>query len=148
MYDRPDAVELIEAVQHHLESELLPLTKATHHKLYFQTLVAVNVLRIVSRELRAGDAPLLAAWERLDALMGPQPVPGCPEDLPAALRARHAQLCAAIRQGDYNQHHGLFDHLMATTIAQLEVANPRYLQALAAEDAAEDAADGNANTPD
>ncbi|HRL13218.1 MAG TPA: DUF6285 domain-containing protein, partial [Aggregatilineales bacterium] len=50
MYDRPSAQALVEAARQHLENRVIAAVKGDP-KLYFETLVAVNVLRIVEREL-------------------------------------------------------------------------------------------------
>jgi hypothetical protein len=136
MYDRPTASELIEAARQHLEMNVIPAVKDINHKLYFQTLVAINVLRIVEREMALSTSHERAAWERLDALLGVKKQPDSREGWEAGLAHRNAALCASIRSGNHDTDQALFEHLMATTREQLEVANPKYLQALAAEDAA------------
>ena len=52
MPDRPNALELIEAVTEFLADEVLP--NATDHRQKFRTLVALNALGFAYRE-RAGD---------------------------------------------------------------------------------------------
>jgi len=133
MYDRPTSAELIEAARQHLEMNVIPAVKDINHKLYFQTLVAINVLRIVEREMALSASHERAAWERLDALLGEQKKPDSREGWEAGFAHRNAALCASIRAGQHDTDAALFDHLMATTYEQLEVANPKYLQALAME---------------
>ena len=133
MYDRPSATELIEAARQHLEMNVIPAVKDINHKIYFQTLVAINVLRIVEREMALSRAHDRAAWERLDALLGESETPDSRESWAEALAQRNAELCAAIRAGKHDTDASLFEHLMMTTYEQLEVANPKYLQALAME---------------
>ena len=70
MYDRPNTSELIDAVRGHLEANVIPLARETNRRLYFQTLVAINVLKIVERELQMGQAHALAEWESLNAHIG------------------------------------------------------------------------------
>lgn len=137
MYDRPTAAELIEAARLHLEQQVIPVVKAANHKLYFQTLVAINVMKIVERELALSAGHGRAEWSRLNMLMGEQPLPTDIAAFSAALASRNAHLCAAIRAGDFDENRVLFSHLKATTIEQLEVANPKFLATLAAEDAAD-----------
>ncbi|MFW5748296.1 MAG: DUF6285 domain-containing protein [Chloroflexota bacterium] len=136
MYDRPDATELIEAARMHLETAVIPAVKADR-KLYFQTLVAINVLKIVEREHVLAPGHAAAEWTRLNDLEDTSaPVPPTLAALRAALADRNAQLCADIRSGKYDEApEDLFDHLKATVIEQLEVANPRFLARLTAEDA-------------
>lgn len=134
MYDRPTAAELIEAARQHLESALVPVVRGDP-KLYFQTLVAVNVLRIVERELALAEPHLLAEWESLNALDGTdQPAPPRQSALMDALAERNRALCERIRQGAHDGDDGaLFAHVVRVTQAQLTVANPRFLQTLAQE---------------
>lgn len=65
-HDRPTPAELAEAVREFLEREVLPL--ADDHRLKFRTLVAINGLGILQRELESeedpGDAAELAARVR------------------------------------------------------------------------------------
>jgi Domain of unknown function (DUF6285) len=51
--DRPDALELLEAVAEFLSEEVLPAVG--DHRLKFRTLVALNALGIAQRELRASN---------------------------------------------------------------------------------------------
>lgn len=133
MYDRPTATELLQAAQQHLENAVLPIARAHSHKLYFQTLVAVNVLRIVARETELRSGHLWAEWSRLNMLLGGEDRPDSDERLHDRLQARNAALCAAIRAGEWDRNSSLFEHLKATTIEQLEVANPKFLHTLATE---------------
>ena len=56
MPDRPDALELIEAVAEFLQAEVLPA--ASDHRLKFRTLVALNALGIAYRELQSREQQL------------------------------------------------------------------------------------------
>ncbi|MCU0513900.1 MAG: DUF6285 domain-containing protein [Anaerolineae bacterium] len=134
--DDPAAAPALTAARVFVQETLVPVTKALHHKLYFQTLVAVSVLKIVEREWQQREAHYRAEWARLDALTGAQPAPAAADALTAALAGRNVALCAAIRAGQHDHRRALFDHLKATTVEQLAVANPGYLSALLAEDAA------------
>jgi len=139
MNDRPSAPELLEAARQHLEDHLLPLAKRESHKLYFQTLVALNVLRIVAREWALGPGHLLAEWQRLGIILGQveEAAPPRDEALRQAVAERNASLCAAIRAGQHDEASpALWQHLHACASDQLAIANPRYLAMLAQEDAA------------
>lgn len=129
MYDRPTLHELLAAVRHHLESAVIPAAKALNHKLYFQTLVAANVLKIAERELIFAEPHLHAEWGRLNLLLGEQPLPTEPAARRAALAERNRDLCAQIRAGRYDDSALLFRHLKACATEQLEVANPKWLAA-------------------
>jgi hypothetical protein len=138
MYDRPSAEELIDAARMHLEAAVIPAIRADR-KLYFQTLVAINVLKIVQREMALGEGHVNAEWERLNEVEGvSRATPASPHELSEALADRNAALCADIRAGKYDADNSkslLFEHVKACAIAQLEVANPRLLQTMADEDA-------------
>ncbi len=129
MYDRPTLSELLAAVRHHLETAVIPAAKTLNHKLYFQTLVAANVLKIAERELTLNELHLRAEWERLNLLLGEQPLPTEPTARRAALTERNRALCAEIRAGRHDDSAPLFRHLKACATEQLEVANPKWLEA-------------------
>jgi hypothetical protein len=133
MYDRPSATELLEAARHHLETQVIPVAHSTNFKLYFQTLVSINVLKIVAREISMRGGHLRAEWSRLNMLLGGAEMPTSDGDLALSLRARNDELCQRIRAGEFDDDRALFQHLKATTTEQLEVANPKFLQQLADE---------------
>jgi hypothetical protein len=140
MYDRPRAKDLLQAAWIHLEQQVIPQIRHDR-RLYFQTLVAVNTLKIVARELEYGPAHLKAQWNRLNAMQNVDlPLPGDWEEALAALQIRNRELCYDIRAGRYDDpflQAAMFEHLLATTLEQLQVANPRHVQRLADEDAAQ-----------
>lgn len=135
MYDRPSAQALIDAARLHFETQVIPAVRSDP-KLYFQTLVAINVLKIVGRELELEEAHQITEWAGLNLIEGGDlPFPLLHSDRIAGLSERNAALCAAIRSGVYDQaDEFVFEQVCQTTIAQLEVANPKYLQTLAYED--------------
>jgi hypothetical protein len=98
MSDRPTALELLEAVEEFLSSEVLPTLD--DQRLKFRTLVAMNALGIARRELEADE-------------------PGQDED---ELR----ELARRIRAGDVPEDAP--DVLKAHVAAKLRVSNPRYLE--------------------
>ena len=99
MSDRPNALELIEAVTEFLASEVLPA--ATDHRLKFRTLVALNALGIAYRELEAGNDVGLTDEE---------------------LR----ELSRRIRAGDVDE--GMLALLEEHVAAKLRISNPSYLE--------------------
>ena len=98
MSDRPTALELLEAVEEFLSSEVLPTLDDQRVK--FRTLVAMNALGIARRELEADE-------------------PGLGED---ELR----ELARKIRAGDVpaDAHAVLKEHVAA----KLRISNPQYLE--------------------
>jgi signal transduction protein with GAF and PtsI domain len=97
MSDRPNAQELAEAIQEFLAGEILPTL--TDHRLRFRTLVAMNALGIVYRELA---------------------------NLPPEDDAEQRELAARIRAGDVRD--GDLARVKADVAARLEVASPQYLE--------------------
>jgi len=94
--ERPTAQELTEAIAEFLGGEILPTL--TDHRLRFRTLVAMNALGIVYRELAA---------------------------LPPEDDAERRELAQRIRAGDVDS--GTLARVKADVEARLRVASPRYL---------------------
>ena len=131
MTDRPTAAELIDAVRHYLETELLPgLTDA---RLRFQTLIAANVLAIVGRELPAEEGLLREEWAWLSHLLAwSRPAPERLADLRQDVRAANVELCEKVRDGAFDEpawFREVADVLRRTVVRKLEIANPKYLKA-------------------
>ena len=59
MIDRPTLAELIDAARMHMETNVIPAVREDR-KLYFRTLVAINVLKIAERELELAFVRALA----------------------------------------------------------------------------------------
>lgn len=97
MSDRPTAQELTEAIAEFLGGEILPTL--TDHRLRFRTLVAMNALGIVHRELAA---------------------------LPPKDDSERRELAARIRAGVVEP--GTLARVKADVEARLLVNAPRYLE--------------------
>lgn len=141
MYDRPTIEELVDAVRMHLESNIVPEIRQ-NRKLYFQTLVAINVLKIISREMHLSYDHAVTEWHSLNKVEDKTTVPPVKlSELKEQLASRNRDFAQAIRRGDYDRGDTLtraFEHIKATTRAQLEVANPRFLKTLASEQESND----------
>ena len=98
MPDRPNALELIEAVTEFLAEEVLPA--ASDHRQKFRTLVALNALGIAYRELSSGEAQLND------------------EEL--------AELALRIRAGEVDD--AMLPRLKEHVAAKLRISNPGYLE--------------------
>ena len=96
MSERPTARELTEAILEFLDGEILPTL--TDQRLRFRTLVAMNALGIVHRELAA---------------------------LPAEDDAEQRELVQRIRAGDVPP--GTLQRVKADVEARLRIASPRFL---------------------
>ena len=99
MSDRPTAAELVEATREFLEREVLPTL--ADQRLRFRTLVAINALDIVQRELESESGDPLSPAEA-------------------------AELARRIRSGDVLE--GAIALLKRHVAAKLRVASPRYLE--------------------
>jgi hypothetical protein len=134
MNDRPTATELVEAARQFLEAELLPTI--TDSRLRFQTLVAINVLAIVARELPAEEAGLRQEWSLLrDVLEMQEPEPTSLAELRQAVQKANAKLCEQIRAGEFDEpaRFGALSRLLRPIVVRkLEIANPRYLASVSA----------------
>jgi hypothetical protein len=97
--DRPNALELLEAVNEFLAGEVLPLMD--DHRMKFRTLVALNALGIAYRELAAGEDDGLDDDELRD-------------------------LARRIRVGDVPED--VLPVLKEHVAAKLQISNPRYLE--------------------
>lgn len=99
MRDRPNALELLEAVNEFLAGEVLPLMD--DHRMKFRTLVALNALGIAYRELAAGA----------DGGQG---------------EAELRDLARRIRAGDVPDD--VLPLLKEHVASKLRISNPRYLE--------------------
>lgn len=127
MQDRPTYTELLDAVRRFLEADVVPALEGTKK---FHARVAANVLGILLRERDLEGPHLAREWQRLDALLGVEPLPVETDAVKAALAARTERLCARIRAGDAD--HGSFRvavlaHARQTVMEKLAVDNPKML---------------------
>ena len=97
MSERPTAQELTEAILEFLGGEILPTV--TDPRLRFRTLVAMNALSIVYREL---------------------------ERMPAENDAGQRELARRIRNGDVPP--GTLERVKQDVAERLRIASPRYLE--------------------
>lgn len=130
MYDKPTLTELIDAARGHLETHVIPAIKGDA-RLYFQTLVAINVLKIAEREITLRPQHTRAVWSRLNMLFDDYPFyPEDPQAVELRLQERDRRLCEAINAGAYDtpeKERALFEHLKAAAREGMEVANPVLL---------------------
>jgi hypothetical protein len=124
MQDRPTFGELLEAVRQFLETEIQP--SKTDPRARFRTLVAINALTILQRELLYEDdaireeaVALLALLDRRHAL------PLRSEERVSLVLALNAELSRRIRGGDTPD--GTREHLIRVGAHKLRVGNPQYL---------------------
>jgi hypothetical protein len=139
MTDRPDLHALLDAVRLHLETNVVPSVRADP-RLYFQTLVALNLLKIGQRELIQGVELLREEWIAINQLREEEiEMPEREDFLTSELNARRTALGAAIRNGKYDSPElgmrlvGYLERIVGT---QLTLNNPA-LSARLAKEAAE-----------
>jgi hypothetical protein len=116
MQDRPTATELLEAASAELERTLVPAVQGIDR---YRLKVAVNIMRIVARELAATGSEADEA-ARLEALLGHH----------GALASLEAELCQGIRSGALDDRWPqVMEHVRQSARERLSVANPDYLSA-------------------
>src|SRR5437763_6506723 len=96
MNDRPNADELLRAVELLLDEQLIPTLDGSRK---YNARVAANVIRIVRRQLALEEQQLEAEWRGLDVLLGPMQRPPSLEVTRAADAKRNEELSDRIREG-------------------------------------------------
>ena len=125
MNDRPDAVELLRAVERFLEADVVPALDAVRR---FHARVAANVVAIVARDLETQEAHLRSECEGLARLIGD--ARALPETLSAqraGLVQRNEELVRRIRAGEADQgpwREAVLSHLEHVVAQKLEVSHP------------------------
>lgn len=116
MHDQPSVSELVQAVKNFIEQSAAP--NLTGHAA-FHARVASNVLATVLRDLEQRPQSESAERARLLDLLG-----GSADQ---SMKALNEALSARIKSGEMTpETPGLLSHLKATTIAQVEIDQPRY----------------------
>ena len=116
MHDQPSVSELVQAVKNFIDDTAAPNLKG---HAAFHARVASNALATVLRDLDARPHHEAEEEDRLRALLH------APAD--ADLETLNRMLSEKIQSGEFNLlTPGLFAHLKATTIAQVEIDQPRY----------------------
>jgi len=123
--DSPTAEELLEALAHFLEAEVVPAFEGRRR---FHAIVAANVARIVAREIHLGPEQAKQEYAALCDLLGKAPAEPAPTQ--AMLAELNTELCERIEEGDADEgsyRKKVFDFLRATVRAKLAVDNPKML---------------------
>ena len=114
MQDEPTPIELTKAVADFLRNDITPLISG--HQA-FKLRVAINILDLVTRQLKREEGSDAKEVERLRALLG---MDGSVTELNHALAER-------IAKGEVDlATPGLSEHLWATTMDKLAVDQPNY----------------------
>ncbi|MEK7364773.1 MAG: DUF6285 domain-containing protein [candidate division NC10 bacterium] len=136
MQDRPTALELLQAMRDLLEREILP--SLTDPRLKYQTLIAINVLRMLEREVPDEEGRLRAELGALQELLGlsREEPPVDPAPLRRCVLEVNRELCERIRQGladagPWRQR--VLAHVRSAVEEKLRINNPSRLEAFLAE---------------
>jgi hypothetical protein len=114
MQDEPTPEELTRAVADFLRNDIAP--EISGHNA-FKLRVAVNVLDLVTRQLKLGQGSDAAEAARLTRLLG----------MEGSLIELNRALSDKIAKGEVDlQTPGLAEHLWQTTLAKLAVDQPNY----------------------
>jgi uncharacterized protein DUF6285 len=114
MQDEPTPEELTKAVADFLRNDIAP--EVSGHNA-FKLRVAVNVLDLVTRQLKLGQGSDAAEAARLTRLLG----------MEGSLIELNRALADRIAKGELDlQTPGLADHLWQTTMDKLAVDQPNY----------------------
>jgi Domain of unknown function (DUF6285) len=114
MQDEPTPTELTSAVADFLRNDITPMISG-HNA--FKLRVAINMLDVVTRQLKLGQASDAAELARLSRLLGVQ----------GPLGELNRMLADQIAKGEVDlQTRGLADHLWRTTMDKLAVDQPNY----------------------
>lgn len=128
MQDRPSAGELLEAVEHFLERDVLSALEGPKR---YHARVAANVMRIVAREIALGPGFLRAECDRLVELLGEADAGLSAEATLAQVVGRlNVRLCEKIRRGDadgYPWRERVLAHVRRTVEEKLAIAKPEML---------------------
>ena len=123
MNDRPDARELLEAVERFLREDVVPALEGPKR---LHARVAANVVAMVGREIAGADADLRAEWQGLAALLGRQgEAPADAAALLEAVRDANRELAGRIRAGDADAgafRDAVVAHLKRSVDAKLAVS--------------------------
>jgi len=112
--NRPTKHDLVEAVREFLEKRIQP---ALEGESGFHTRIAINILKIIERELEHGPGLDAEEHERLRRLL----------ERDGSLAELNSELCQRIRSGAIDiADEDLVRHLRQTTLGKLSIDNPEY----------------------
>lgn len=128
MQDRPNADELLSAVENFLREEVVEKTEGS---LRYNGRVAANVIAIIRRELEQEEAQVSAEWDSINDLLGdPPPRPRERTAVRAVIDQRTETLIERIRAGDADAGEfrtAVLAHLRLSVRNKLTVTNPAWL---------------------
>lgn len=124
MNDRPDAQELLGAVERFLREDVVPALEGPRR---LHARVAANVVAMVGREIAHGDADLRAEWRGLTELLGQhgEAPPGDAAALQRRVKEAGEELVRRIRAGEADAgpfRDAVLTHLKRSVDAKLAVS--------------------------
>ncbi len=130
MQDRPEAPDLLDAVADLLMKEVMPLVK-DNDAVAYKTLVSWNMLGVVARELRNGEAADNRELENVVKLLGetnPGELATAGEKREALSKLNH-KLADKIRSDKTSDPDSeAWKHVKEMLKDKLNIANPRFTQ--------------------
>lgn len=125
MQYEPTAPEILEAIAELLRDEVQPLI--ADEVVQFRLRVALNALGIVSREFEQRELLMKRERQQLLTLLALQS-DSDPGEAPLenTVAEFNQQLLERVRAGEAPE--GTFDHLVQAELAQVSVANPKFLK--------------------
>ncbi len=125
MQPRPDAPELAAAIREFLETEIIPTL--TDPRLKFRTLVAMNALGMLEREVQLEEGFLRDELSGLAGLLNVNAVaPDSLEGLRKVVLELNTRLASQIRTGDVPA--GALETVKRAAVHKLRVSSPGYLK--------------------
>ena len=129
MHDRPTAIELLDAVRHFLETDVVPALEGPKK---FHARVAANVMSILTREWELEEGQLADEWRSAGALLGESAaLPPTRAEQRTELRRLTERLCERICAGDADSGEWraeVLRHLRLVVRQKLEVNTPGMLE--------------------
>ncbi|MCE9500914.1 MAG: DUF6285 domain-containing protein [Leptospira sp.] len=129
MQDRPDANILLEAIQDFLIKEVMPEVRG-NDLLSYKTLVSWNMLGVISREFKSGEALLNKEIGRLVGFFQDDKISGAANTYQEKLqlcRQLNENLSQEIRQKKISVENREVWNLVRDSVKEkLEISNPRY----------------------
>jgi hypothetical protein len=128
MQDRPTYDELLAAIEHFLDTEIVPNLPGSRG---FHARISANAIRIIRRELELEESHLAAEWSGLDELLGLEGLPQDRAALKTELRRRNEALCSRIRLAadeDAAFIRSVMSHVRSVVADKLRVTDPELLE--------------------
>ena len=130
MQDRPEAADLLDAVQELLMKEIMPKLEGDDG-LSYKTLVSWNMLGIIARELRTGESLANDELARLQKILGENnsEIAATYVEKRGQIDSLNKKLVAKIRAEKISSPgNDIWEHVKQSAKEKLNVSNPRFSQ--------------------